>query len=217
MRTELRVDGANCPLCLNDLIDRLRSVDGVNSVDEFDQRRLHRHRPRKPRPGRPRRLDRHVTPRHRSGLERRSGDVHRQPCRLGPARLRHDFADGLRRRPRPTAQDSRPSPMHSPGCACCRRLHSRLLRDRPGRPRLPRLQPHDAPDRRASRPHDPVRGRHQPATIKTSSSPSNALADARAPAAPRTDQPPHPKTPPCCGNLPTPHTDRRTSRGGQLA
>ena len=32
MRTELRVDGANCPLCLNDLIDRLRSVDGVNSV-----------------------------------------------------------------------------------------------------------------------------------------------------------------------------------------
>ena len=32
MRTELRVDGANCPLCLNGLIDRLRSVDGVNSV-----------------------------------------------------------------------------------------------------------------------------------------------------------------------------------------
>ena len=32
MRTELRVDGADCPLCLNDLIDRLRSVDGVNSV-----------------------------------------------------------------------------------------------------------------------------------------------------------------------------------------
>ena len=32
MRTELRVDGANCPLCLNELIDRLRSVDGVNSV-----------------------------------------------------------------------------------------------------------------------------------------------------------------------------------------
>ena len=28
----MRVDGANCPLCLNDLIDRLRSVDGVNSV-----------------------------------------------------------------------------------------------------------------------------------------------------------------------------------------
>jgi copper chaperone CopZ len=32
MRTELRVDGANCPLCLNELIDRLRSVAGVNSV-----------------------------------------------------------------------------------------------------------------------------------------------------------------------------------------
>lgn len=33
MRTDLRVDGANCPLCLNELIDRLRSVDGVNSVN----------------------------------------------------------------------------------------------------------------------------------------------------------------------------------------
>lgn len=32
MRTELRVDGANCPLCLNALLDRLRSVPGVNSV-----------------------------------------------------------------------------------------------------------------------------------------------------------------------------------------
>ena len=33
MHTNLRIDGANCPLCLNELIDRLRSVDGVNSVN----------------------------------------------------------------------------------------------------------------------------------------------------------------------------------------
>ncbi len=33
MQTTLRVDGANCPLCLNELIDRLRAVDGINSVN----------------------------------------------------------------------------------------------------------------------------------------------------------------------------------------
>lgn len=33
MLTNLRIDGANCPLCLNELIDRLRSVDGVKSVN----------------------------------------------------------------------------------------------------------------------------------------------------------------------------------------
>ena len=33
MQTNLRVDGANCPFCLNDVIDHLRSVDGITSVD----------------------------------------------------------------------------------------------------------------------------------------------------------------------------------------
>jgi copper chaperone CopZ len=33
MNTNLRVDGANCPLCLNELVDRLRSVDGITSVN----------------------------------------------------------------------------------------------------------------------------------------------------------------------------------------
>ena len=33
MRTNLRVDGANWPLCLNELIDRLRSADGIHSVN----------------------------------------------------------------------------------------------------------------------------------------------------------------------------------------
>ena len=33
MRTELRVDGANCPFCLNDVIDQLRQMNGVSSVD----------------------------------------------------------------------------------------------------------------------------------------------------------------------------------------
>lgn len=33
MHTNLRVDGANCPLCLNELVDRLRSVDGIRSVN----------------------------------------------------------------------------------------------------------------------------------------------------------------------------------------
>lgn len=33
MKTQLRVEGANCPLCLNDMIDQLRQVDGVRSVD----------------------------------------------------------------------------------------------------------------------------------------------------------------------------------------
>ena len=32
MHTDLRIDGGNCPLCLNELIDRLRTVSGVNSV-----------------------------------------------------------------------------------------------------------------------------------------------------------------------------------------
>jgi copper chaperone CopZ len=32
MHTTLRVDGANCPLCLDELTDRLRGVDGINSV-----------------------------------------------------------------------------------------------------------------------------------------------------------------------------------------
>jgi copper chaperone CopZ len=33
MLTKLQIEGANCPMCLNDLIDRLRGVDGINSVD----------------------------------------------------------------------------------------------------------------------------------------------------------------------------------------
>jgi copper chaperone CopZ len=33
MHTNLRVDGANCPFCLNDLIDHLRTIDGVTSVN----------------------------------------------------------------------------------------------------------------------------------------------------------------------------------------
>jgi len=33
MYTNLRVDGANCPFCLNDVIDHLRNVDGITSVD----------------------------------------------------------------------------------------------------------------------------------------------------------------------------------------
>ena len=33
MQTEVRVDGANCSLCLNALIDQLRSVKGINAVD----------------------------------------------------------------------------------------------------------------------------------------------------------------------------------------
>jgi copper chaperone CopZ len=33
MLTNLRVDGANCSLCFNDIIDRLRSVAGINHVD----------------------------------------------------------------------------------------------------------------------------------------------------------------------------------------
>lgn len=33
MHTTLRVDGANCSLCFNDIIDRLRTIDGITSVD----------------------------------------------------------------------------------------------------------------------------------------------------------------------------------------
>jgi copper chaperone CopZ len=33
MQTDVRVDGANCSLCLNAVIDQLRSINGVNSVD----------------------------------------------------------------------------------------------------------------------------------------------------------------------------------------
>jgi len=33
MRTELRIDGANCTSCLNTTIDALRAVPGVNSVN----------------------------------------------------------------------------------------------------------------------------------------------------------------------------------------
>jgi copper chaperone CopZ len=33
MRTELRVDGANCPLCLNATVEALRAVPGVRRVD----------------------------------------------------------------------------------------------------------------------------------------------------------------------------------------
>jgi copper chaperone CopZ len=33
MLTKLRIDDANCSFCLNDIIDRLREVDGINSVD----------------------------------------------------------------------------------------------------------------------------------------------------------------------------------------
>ena len=33
MRTEVRVDGANCSLCLNALIEHLCSVEGINAVD----------------------------------------------------------------------------------------------------------------------------------------------------------------------------------------
>lgn len=32
MRTELRVEGANCPVCLDSALDALREVDGINSV-----------------------------------------------------------------------------------------------------------------------------------------------------------------------------------------
>ena len=32
MRTELRIDGANCPICLGELLDQLRELDGVTSV-----------------------------------------------------------------------------------------------------------------------------------------------------------------------------------------
>jgi len=32
VRTELRIDGANCPTCLGELLDRLRHIDGVVSV-----------------------------------------------------------------------------------------------------------------------------------------------------------------------------------------
>jgi len=32
MKTELRIDGANCPVCLDEMLDQLRDVDGVNSV-----------------------------------------------------------------------------------------------------------------------------------------------------------------------------------------
>lgn len=33
MQTDVRVDGANCSLCLNALIEQLRSVKGINTVD----------------------------------------------------------------------------------------------------------------------------------------------------------------------------------------
>lgn len=33
MLTKLHIEGANCPVCLNDVVDRLRGVDGINSVD----------------------------------------------------------------------------------------------------------------------------------------------------------------------------------------
>jgi copper chaperone CopZ len=33
MQTEARVGGANCSLCLNDLIEHVRSVKGINAVD----------------------------------------------------------------------------------------------------------------------------------------------------------------------------------------
>lgn len=32
MRTELRIDGANCPACLNATLDALRAVPGVRDV-----------------------------------------------------------------------------------------------------------------------------------------------------------------------------------------
>jgi copper chaperone CopZ len=32
MKTELRIDGANCPICLGELVDELRHVEGVESV-----------------------------------------------------------------------------------------------------------------------------------------------------------------------------------------
>lgn len=31
MQTNLRVDGANCPFCLNDVVDRLRMIDGITA------------------------------------------------------------------------------------------------------------------------------------------------------------------------------------------
>ena len=33
MHTNLRVDGANCSFCLNDVVDHLRTVDGITSVE----------------------------------------------------------------------------------------------------------------------------------------------------------------------------------------
>lgn len=32
MKTELRVDGADCSFCWNDVIEKLRKLDGVNNV-----------------------------------------------------------------------------------------------------------------------------------------------------------------------------------------
>lgn len=32
MKTELRVEGANCPICLDNALDALRGVDGIISV-----------------------------------------------------------------------------------------------------------------------------------------------------------------------------------------
>jgi copper chaperone CopZ len=32
MRTELRIDGANCPLCLNATLDALRAIPGVRDI-----------------------------------------------------------------------------------------------------------------------------------------------------------------------------------------
>lgn len=33
MRTTLQVDGANCSLCLNQIVDQLRLLDGINSIN----------------------------------------------------------------------------------------------------------------------------------------------------------------------------------------
>lgn len=33
MLTKLQIEGANCSACLNDIVDQLRTVDGVNTVD----------------------------------------------------------------------------------------------------------------------------------------------------------------------------------------
>lgn len=38
MRTEVVIQGANCPLCLNETLEALRAIPGVRSVDASSSR-----------------------------------------------------------------------------------------------------------------------------------------------------------------------------------